>query len=29
VKKGGRHVVEMTVTDGCGNQTTERFEFVW
>ncbi len=29
VKKGGKHVVEMTVTDGCGNQTTERFEFVW
>ena len=22
-------IVEMTVTDGCGNQTTERFEFVW
>ena len=20
---------KMTVTDGCGNQTTERFEFVW
>lgn len=29
VKKGCRHVVEMTVTDGCGNQTTGRFEFVW
>ena len=29
VKKGGKHVVEMTVTDGCGNQTTEKFEFVW
>ena len=21
--------VEMTVTDGCGNRTTEQFEFVW
>lgn len=29
VKKGSRHVVEMTVTDGCGNRTTEQFEFVW
>lgn len=29
VKKGGEHMVEMTVTDGCGNQTTERFYFVW
>ena len=29
VEKGGKHVVEMTVTDGCGNQTTEQFEFVW
>ena len=24
-----KHVVEMTVTDGCGNCTTEQFEFVW
>lgn len=29
VKKGGKHVVEVTVTDGCGNRTTERFDFVW
>ena len=25
----GKHVVEMTVTDGCGNRTTEQFDFVW
>ena len=29
VEKGGKHVVEMTVTDGCGNRTTEQFDFVW
>lgn len=29
VKKGGRHTVEMTVTDGCGNQTTKQFRFAW
>lgn len=29
VEKGGKHVVEMTVTDGCGNRATEQFEFVW
>ena len=29
VEKGGKHVVEMTVADGCGNCTTEQFEFVW
>lgn len=29
VKKGGKHVVEMTVTDDCGNRTTEQFNFVW
>lgn len=29
VEKGGKHVVEMMVTDGCGNCTTEQFEFVW
>ena len=29
VKKGGRHILEMTVTDGCGNRTTEQFRFVW
>lgn len=29
IKKGGKHVVEMTVTDGCGNRTMEQFEFAW
>ena len=29
VEKGDKHVVEMTVTDGCGNRTTEQFDFVW
>ena len=29
VEKGGKHVVEMTVTDGCGNRTTGQFEVVW
>ena len=29
VEKGAKHVVEMTVTDGCGNRTTGQFEFVW
>ena len=29
VEKSGKHVVEMTVTDGCGNRTTGQFEFVW
>lgn len=29
VERGGKHLLEMTVTDGCGNQTTECFEFVW
>lgn len=29
VKKGGKHIVEMTVTDGCGNQTAKQFHFVW
>lgn len=29
VAKGGSHEVELTVTDGCGNRTTERFSFVW
>lgn len=29
VKKGGRHQLELTVTDGCGNRRTERFDFVW
>ncbi len=25
----GKHVVEITVTDGCGNRATEQFTFVW
>lgn len=29
VKKGGKHMLEMTVTDGCGNTRTEHYEFVW
>lgn len=29
VKRGGKHRVEMAVTDGCGNRTTGRYEFVW
>ena len=29
VKKGGSHVVEMTVTDNCGNQSVSRETFVW
>lgn len=29
VEKGGRHLLELTVTDGCGNQATEQFSFVW
>ena len=29
VKKGGRHTVEMTATDDCGNETTVRETFVW
>lgn len=29
VEQGGKHVVEMTVTDGCGNRTTAEYEFVW
>lgn len=27
--KRGRHTVELTVTDGCGNRTTEQFQFTW
>jgi hypothetical protein len=27
VKKGGKHVVEITVTDDCGNETVERNQF--
>lgn len=29
VKRGQKHLLELTVTDGCGNQTTVRREFVW
>lgn len=29
VKKGGKHQVEMTVTDDCGNQSVSRATFVW
>lgn len=29
VKKGGKHTVEMTVTDACGNQTVSKETFVW
>ena len=29
VKKGGRHTVEFTVTDQCGNTTVARETFVW
>lgn len=29
VRKGGKHVLELTVADGCGNRTTRKMEFVW
>ena len=29
VTKGKRHVLLVTVVDGCGNETTEEFSFVW
>lgn len=29
VKKGGSHVVELVVTDECGNQSVSRETFVW
>ena len=29
VKKGGKHTVELTVTDHCGNETVARETFVW
>ena len=29
VKKGGKHMIEFTVTDGCGNETVARESFVW
>lgn len=27
--KRGRHTVQLSVTDGCGNRTTEQFQFTW
>ena len=29
VKKGGKHTVEFTVTDYCGNETVARESFIW
>ena len=29
VTKGKRHELTVTLTDGCGNQTTEHFVFTW
>lgn len=29
VKKGGKHIVELTVTDCCGNETVSRESFIW
>lgn len=29
VKKGGKHVVEFTVSDHCGNESVSRTSFVW
>ena len=29
VKKGGSHVLMMSVTDGCGNVTIRQYRFVW
>lgn len=29
VKKGGSHVLVMSVTDGCGNVITQEYRFVW
>ncbi len=29
MKKGGKHTVEFTVTDNCGNETVSRETFVW
>ena len=29
MKKGGSHVLVMSVTDGCGNVTTQEYRFVW
>lgn len=29
IEKGKMHRLEMTVTDRCGNRTTERYDFTW
>ena len=29
IEKGKTHRLEMTVTDRCGNRTTERYDFTW
>ena len=29
VRKGGRHTLELTVTDACGNKAVAVYEFVW
>lgn len=29
VRRGGTHILEMTVEDQCGNRTTERYNFTW
>ncbi|MCD8310596.1 MAG: M23 family metallopeptidase, partial [Prevotellaceae bacterium] len=29
VRKGGRHTLELTVTDECGNSTVKEYTFVW
>ena len=29
MKKGGSHVLVMSVTDGCGNVTVQEYRFVW
>ncbi len=29
IKKGGKHIVELTVTDNCGNKTISQESFIW
>lgn len=29
VKKGGEHILELTVADACGNETRRKMRFVW
>ncbi len=29
IERGGRHTLQISVTDECGNTTTEEYEFVW